>query len=71
MSELKHQWGARIDLKVDTDSEVREFIKERAGTYRYGKQKFEDLWWDFYDDFKNFTETDNFLRAGTEANSIL
>ena len=48
----KRDWAAGINLAFDTDEDVREFIRNRIEAYKLDEHQGEDLWWDFYDDFK-------------------
>ncbi|RKF80423.1 hypothetical protein GcM3_045030 [Golovinomyces cichoracearum] len=55
-----------IDLLNDSDEDFFEFIRNRIKVYGVHKNRGEDLWWNFFDDLKEFTKAENFLRAGTE-----
>ncbi|POS82600.1 hypothetical protein EPUL_005793, partial [Erysiphe pulchra] len=55
-----------INILNDTDEDVLEFIRNRVEAYGIYEHQGDDLWWDFYDDFKEFTKAECFLRAGTE-----
>ncbi|POS82020.1 hypothetical protein EPUL_006464, partial [Erysiphe pulchra] len=63
---VKRDWAAGISLLNDTDEDVKEFIRNRIETYKLDEHQGEDLWWDFYDDFQQFTTVEDFLRAGIE-----
>ncbi|KAI6248146.1 hypothetical protein HI914_03756 [Erysiphe necator] len=41
-------------------------MKNRIETYKLDEHQGDDLWWDFYNDFHQFTTVEDFLRAGIE-----
>ncbi|KHJ33258.1 hypothetical protein EV44_g3270 [Erysiphe necator] len=55
-----------IDLLKDTDEDVLKFIGNRVEEYALHEHQGDDLWWYFYDDFKEFTKAESFIRAGKE-----
>ncbi|RKF83057.1 hypothetical protein GcM3_017022 [Golovinomyces cichoracearum] len=66
VADKQRDWAAGINLLTDTDEYVKEFIKNRIQVYKSEEHKGDDLWWDFYDYFKEFTDPESFLRTGTE-----
>ncbi|RKF83829.1 hypothetical protein GcM3_007049 [Golovinomyces cichoracearum] len=62
----KRDYSLGISLLNDTNEDIVEFIKNRVEEYRIHDYQGDDFGWDFYDDFKEFTTPESFLRAGTE-----
>ncbi|RKF78025.1 hypothetical protein GcM3_067021 [Golovinomyces cichoracearum] len=62
----KRDWAAGINLAIDTDEDVKKFIRNRIEAYKLDEHQGEDLWWDFYNDFKEFTVLEDFLSVGIE-----
>ncbi|KHJ34098.1 hypothetical protein EV44_g3278 [Erysiphe necator] len=63
---FKRDWAAGISLLDDTDEDIKDFMKNRIETYKLDEHQGDDLWWDFYNDFHQFTTVEDFLRAGIE-----